>query len=219
MDYILFIAFLCFVGYLFFLNVQSREMEKGVSKKKIPQSNHMEHRYNLGAGNIERASLQVLETTKIMNETKNLDTLRGRAEFLREKVAELKESQHSNKYSYGVQKGIDHFKTTFYNSEIYEWQAGILLHPDRFDFEHFYIQSLLNAFDRHYDDQIKEIEKLKTDRGKRNRFKNLAEVFNDFVCEFDSDWGSDSANNYKEKKLQEVEILGKNIKENYKKLS
>ncbi|MEX0660403.1 MAG: helix-hairpin-helix domain-containing protein [Balneolaceae bacterium] len=165
---------------------------------------------------VQNAANQILETTQIMAISKNIDTISGRAEFLDERIQHLKGSFHEGRYRTDIQMAIDHYKSTFYNTQIHDWQLKSILEPHGFDHHHFSARCLLNGFKRHCEDQFKQINNLKRDNAIRNRYKKLNETFEEFLDEFDIEWHSADANKFKMDSFPEIKKLSDMIKSELK---
>ena len=75
-------------------------------------------------------SRQLLESLAIMAESPNPDPVVGRSTFSREKLLELSVAKGNSKYLSGIQKGIDEYKTMYYDHIIPESHLLILTNPE-----------------------------------------------------------------------------------------
>lgn len=122
---------------------------------------------------VQNAVKQVLETVNIMTTSKNIDTIQGRSDFLKERIQSLLSAYNSPRYETDLQKGLDFYKTLFYNTSVTQSQIEIITNPQIFSFEIFYVNCLLNGYERLYEDQINQIDNLKQADAKKRRIKNL----------------------------------------------
>ena len=116
---------------------------------------------------------QALESIEIIETTKNIDTLESRYNFLQPLFQELKLASHTPRYTNDVQVALDQYKQMYYDKTPTQIQLTGLLKPTSFDMNTFYCNSIYNCFMKHYKTQIKEIAVLKTESGKKGRYKKL----------------------------------------------
>lgn len=126
---------------------------------------------------------QALESICIMDTTKNFDTLKGRSEFVKEKLDFLKLASHNKRYITDVQAGLDQYKTMYYDKVPTEQQIAALLKPNDFDFAEFHCQCILKSFQKFYDEQTKQISSLK----KADAIKNRRDKIMDIIREVQKD--------------------------------
>jgi hypothetical protein len=118
---------------------------------------------------------QALESIEIIETTKNIDTLESRYNFLLQLFQELKLASYTPRYVNDVQVALDQYKQMYYDKTPTQIQLVGLLKPKDFDMVTFYCNSIYNCFIKHYETQMKEIAILKTESGKKGRYKKLYE--------------------------------------------
>lgn len=134
--------------------------------------------------------VQTLESIQIMDTTKNFDTLKGRHQFVEEKIDFLKLASHNKRYLTDVQTGLDQYKSLYYDKVPTQQQIAALLKPNEFNYDEFHCQCILNSFQRFYDDQNKQIATLKRPEAIKNRrekiMDTIREIQNDIPSMADS---------------------------------
>ena len=123
--------------------------------------------------------IQTLESIYIMDTTKNFDTLKGRSEFVQEKLDFLKLASHNKIYITDVQEGLDQYKTMYYNKIPTQQQIAALLKPNEFDYAEFHCQCILKSFQKFYDEQSKQISSLKRADAIKNRREKIMDTIRD----------------------------------------
>ena len=119
--------------------------------------------------------LQSLESMEIIESTKNLDTLQSRYSFLQKLFHELQIASTNSRYLRDAQDSIDDYKQLYYDKIPRRTQLAGVLKPLDFDIVAFGGESVFNCFMRHYDFQLQQIDSLKTESGKKGRYKKLLE--------------------------------------------
>lgn len=142
---------------------------------------------------VSSSVLQTLESIEIMDTTKNFDTLKGRHQFVEEKLSFLRLASYNKRYLMDIQIGLDQYKTLYYDKVPKHLQIAALLKPNEFKYAEFYCQCIINSFQRFYDEQNKEIAILK----KPEAIKNRREKIMDTVREIQKDIPS-SADSFSE---------------------
>lgn len=120
--------------------------------------------------------IQTLESICVMDTTKNFDTLKGRSEFVEEKLDFLKLASHNKRYLTDVQAGLDQYKTMYYDRIPTQHQIATLLRPNDFDFAEFHCQCILKSFQKFYDEQSKQISSLKRADAIKNRREKIMDT-------------------------------------------
>lgn len=151
----------------------SKLPSNSVVDHSAPQNFDRTNQFSYFPEDVQNAVKQVLETVNIMTTSKNIDTIQGRSDFLKERLQTLLTSSNSPRYETDLQKGLDFYKTLFYNTSVTQSQIEIITNPQNFSFENFYVDCLLNGYERFYEDQLNEIDNLKRADAKKRRFKNL----------------------------------------------
>jgi len=165
---------------------------------------------------VRRSVIQILETTAIMSSSKNINTILGRADFLRERFAEIFRAVKTPQYSSDLQYALDEYRSTYYNTDIKGWQMGIFTKPEEFDLDKFCAECLFEGFMRHHAHQQEQISNLKRNSAIKNRYKKLHETFINFLEEFNKNWNSKAANDFKNEKLEKLKNIESSLISNKK---
>ena len=131
----------------------------------------------------QRAAVQTMESLYILATSKNIETIKGRYEFLLTLIPTLKSAKHNSEYSGLIQSALGQFKTMYPAGIPQDYQLAVLSNPESFDLNEFYCKSLINALKGFYDKQIAEINSLKKESAKTKRVTKIAETFNLFQQE------------------------------------
>ena len=127
---------------------------------------------------VQRASIQTMETLYIITTSKNIDTIRGRYDFLLTVISTLKSAKSNSQYSTIINMGLDQFKKIHPASVPQDYQLAVLSNPDSFDVNDFYCNSLVNAIKRFCEKQSEEIKALKKEATKAKRITKVIENIN-----------------------------------------
>ena len=125
---------------------------------------------------MQSAGIQVLESSYIIATSENLETIKGRYEFLLQRIASLQHGQSNPQYSTCVQMTTEHYKTIYYNRPLQDYQLAILSNPNGFDLNNFYCNSLVNAIKRFCEGQTEEINAMKKEIAKAKRAAKVLET-------------------------------------------
>src|SRR5690625_2059628 len=106
---------------------------------------------------ITTTAVQVLESTYIMATSINIDTISGRADFLKQHLRVLIWNNGHGRYESDVQAAIDRYKTLYYDRPLHEWQAMPVLKPSLFDEHCFEAKCLYSGYAKYHEKQFKEI--------------------------------------------------------------
>lgn len=120
--------------------------------------------------------IQTLESISIMDNTKNFDTLKGRYQFVKEKIDFLKLASSHKRYLSDVQGGLDQYKTLYYDRIPTQLQIAALLKPNDFNYDEFYCKCILNSFQRFYDEQNEQIVTLKKEEAIKRRREKIMDT-------------------------------------------
>jgi TM2 domain-containing membrane protein YozV len=140
---------------------------------------------------IQRQGLQLLESTNILNTTKNLDTLIGRYDFVSKMYDDFVKASHNKRYTSDIQVSIDQYKTMYYDRILKDYELQLLVQPDHNNLTDYYSECLFNCFNGFYKEQIEQIENLKRDDAKQRRKEKVVEIADKTISEFDKN-GSDN---------------------------
>jgi hypothetical protein len=128
---------------------------------------------------IQSSILQILETIYIMDNSKSVDTVKGRNHFLRERYNIIKLASFKPQYKTDSQFAIDNYKSMYHDRIPSENQIRGILKPNDFDFDEYYSVSIYKAFTRFYSEQKSQINALKKDASKKARREKLMDLIDD----------------------------------------
>lgn len=123
--------------------------------------------------------LQVLETIEIISSTRSIDTLKSRYKFLKSILPELIKDSNSSEYKVEFQQALDYYKQAYYDKTPTQDQLQCIISPDSFNIEEYLCRSLYTCFLHYYDFQKKEINLLKTKKGKMGRHLKVLEILSE----------------------------------------
>ena len=121
-----------------------------------------------------RAIVQTMESLYILATSKNIETIKGRYDFLLTLIPRLKYAKNNSQYSNIIQSAFEQYKTMYPTIVPREYQLSVINNPETFDINEFYCSSLVNATKRYYEKQLEEINALKKETAKTKR---VAKVF------------------------------------------
>ena len=124
----------------------------------------------------QRAIIQTMESLYILATSKNIETIKGRYEFLLTLIPTLKSAKSNSQYSNVIQSALDQFKTMYPASVPQDYQLSALKDPETFDVTEFYCFSLVNATKRYYKKQFEEINALKKESAKTKRASKVIDT-------------------------------------------
>lgn len=125
---------------------------------------------------VQRAAIQTMETLYIIATSKNIETIKGRYDFLLTLIPTLKSAKSSSQYSTIIKMALDQFKTMYPASVPQDYQLAVLSNPGTFDVNDFYSNSLVNAIKRFCEKQSEEIKALKKEATKAKRISKAVET-------------------------------------------
>lgn len=124
----------------------------------------------------QRAVIQTMESLYILATSKNIETIKGRYEFLLTLIPTLKSAKNNSQYSIVIQSAFGQFKTMYPTSVPQEYQLSVIHNPETFDINEFYCSSLVNATKRYYEKQLEEINALKKETAKTKRVAKVIDT-------------------------------------------
>ncbi|MGN6343451.1 MAG: hypothetical protein ACTHML_20905 [Ginsengibacter sp.] len=127
---------------------------------------------------IQGVGLQVLETVHIIATTKNFDTIKGRYEFLLERIDTLRRAESNQLYSSDINTSIDRYKSMYYDRPLKDFELSAILKPNNFDPQNFYCEALVSCIQRFVEEQTNEISGLKSENAKIKRKAKVIEKVN-----------------------------------------
>lgn len=126
--------------------------------------------------NIQQTGLQVLETIQIIGTSKEVDTIKGRYDFLLQIIGTLQNAQSNSRYSSDIQKSIDTYKKMYYDRVPKDYELALLLKPSEFDLTDFYCRSLFEACKRSFEEHSEELKLLKREDARIRRKEKIKEI-------------------------------------------
>lgn len=124
----------------------------------------------------QRAVIQTMESLYILATSKNIETIKGRYDFLLTLLPTLKIAKDNSLYSTLIKSALGQFQTMYPASVPQEYQLAVLSNPDTFDINEFYCSSLVNATNRYYEKQFEEINALKKETAKTKRVAKVIDT-------------------------------------------
>ncbi len=124
----------------------------------------------------QRAVIQTMESLYILATSKNIETIKGRYNFLLTLIPTLKSAKNNPQYSNVIQSAFEQFKTMYQTSDPQEYQLTVINNPETFDINDFYCSSLVNATKRYYEKQIEEINSFKKETAKTKRVAKVIDT-------------------------------------------
>lgn len=135
---------------------------------------------------VQRAAIQTMETLYIIASSKNIDTIKGRYDFLLTVIPTLESAKSNSQYSTIIKMSLDQFKTLYPASAPQDYQLAVLSNPDTFNVKDFYSKSLVNAIKRFCEKQYEEIKALKKETTKAKRISKVIETIKSVQYELES---------------------------------
>lgn len=142
----------------------SKDLDTKVHKNPLPDFHWRE---------IEGKGFQLLESVEIITNTKNLDTLKGRIEFINSIYPSLLSYSSLHRYIMDAQKAIDRYKSIYYDRILTSVQSILLLKPNMDMLKQLYSDCILTCYTRYVDQQREEMERLKTNAAKERRREDI----------------------------------------------
>lgn len=123
---------------------------------------------------VQSAAIQIMETLYIIATSKNIDTIKGRYDFLLTRIPALRSAKSNSQYSTIIRTAIDQFKKLHPAVNVLEdYQLTALSNPDTFNVIDFYCNSLVNAGRRFCEKQSEEIITLKKEDARAKRISKV----------------------------------------------
>jgi len=124
----------------------------------------------------QRAIIQTMESLYILATSKNIETIKGRYDFLLTLLPTLKSAKNNSQYSNVIQSALGQFQTMYPASVPQNYQLEVINNPEIFDPSDFYSNSLVNATKRYYEKQLEEINALKKETAKTKRVAKVIDT-------------------------------------------
>ncbi len=167
------------------------------------------YRFNYSPQIIQRLGVQILESLHILSNTKNIDTLKGRFEFIENLYDDFVKASTHKRFVSDIQNSIDEYKMTYYERIPNEYEINLLIKPDKENLKKFYIDCIFNCFKRFQEEQEKQIESIKRQDAKERRIKKILNVANEAKSEMiDKSSDKQMIDNY----IDEIEQIRKAYK-------
>lgn len=125
---------------------------------------------------------KILEASYILEHSVNIHTIRDRAYIFQTQLIALvnKRSGASSKLDLDIEKGIDLYRRSYWDKVVSPWALALVRSPESHisDLTKQVQQVIFTGWERHYTDQILQIEKLKRSGAKIKRLNKLLELCN-----------------------------------------
>ena len=128
---------------------------------------------NINSITIRSLSIQFLETLFILDNSKNIETIHSRIEFLESVTDRLRNLINDPDYQYLIQLAIDDYSVRYFNRIPSETDLSRLSNPESFDLEEYSITALIKGLKRFLEEQLEEIEFLKNSSSKDRRISKV----------------------------------------------
>jgi hypothetical protein len=125
---------------------------------------------------IQQLSIQFLETLYILDNSKNIETIQSRIQFLESVIERIKPLSNLPDYQFYAQVGIDDYNVRYINRAPTETQLEALLNPHSLDFEASSIRFILHGLNSFINEQYEEINFLKSRASKDKRISKMIHV-------------------------------------------
>lgn len=171
-------------GYTSTITIDTGAILENVLEKRKRREQQIQN-YNYQYTSVRNRSLQLLESVHLLDTTKNFDTLKGRYEFITTFYDDLTLAKHNERFTSDIQHGIDRFKTTYYETQLNDYEIDLLYNPDHGKLKKYYLNCIANCYNEFCKDQDIAISNLKRDNAKQNRLRKVEEIANDSITEVD----------------------------------
>ena len=122
---------------------------------------------------ISRAVIMVLESMHIMENSKNVDIVKGRNVIFVEQLNYLRSEQNNPIYNSAVTLALDKYKTDYYNIIPSGNMLGAIINPTEYNEVFFYIACLVLSFIKFYDEQKIQIKSMVKTPSIKKRYENI----------------------------------------------
>lgn len=145
---------------------------------------------NFIAMDVQSAAVKVMETVNIIATSKKIETIISRYSFLVHTLPTLEKYRLTSQYSNYIQQAKEQYASMYPNRPIADYQQAILEDPNGFSLDNFYCQALVAAMQRFVNEQVSEIESLKTENSKQKRRIKVNETIQKAISELGDKLGS-----------------------------
>lgn len=154
-------------------NTQKLQFQKNEVKNEIltPNNNDI-----FIQKNIRSTSYQILESLDIISNTKSIDTLCGRYDFILKIYDFLIENINHSTSIQNIQNAIDEFKTNYYDRVITEEYINLIIKPNHDALKLYISKSIFECFKNFEDNQSKEIQNLKMKSAIGKRIEHIIKI-------------------------------------------
>jgi hypothetical protein len=128
---------------------------------------------NIYSTTIQSSSIQFLETLYILENSKNVETIQSRIEFFEDVTERLRNLVNNPDYQYLVQLAIDDYIVRYFNRSPSETDLSKLTSPESFNLGAYCINALINGLNRFINEQVEEIEFIKSSSAKEKRISKV----------------------------------------------
>lgn len=122
---------------------------------------------------IRTTGIQYLETLHILENSKNIETIQSRIEFLKGTLETLRIHSNHPDYNYFVQQAIDDYSVRYPNRQISNTDLDKLINPNILEIDEYSASVLVSGLKRYFDDEIIEIGYLKSLSAKDKRLSKI----------------------------------------------
>ena len=157
-----------------------------ISKQKQKYIHQKNKNFEYQSFQVQRKGIQLLESLNILHTTKNIDTLKGRYEFISKMYDGFISSSFNKRYISDIQLAIDEYKTLYYDKILNDFELELLIKPTNEKLSDYYSECLLNCFNNFVIEQENKIENLKKEDAKKRRKEKIVNVANETIREFHS---------------------------------
>ena len=164
-------------------NIEISKVKKTKEVFSTKDKNVTNYSFNYSPQAIQRQGIQILESLHILFNTKNIDTLKGRFEFIETLYNDFLKASTNKRFLSDIQNSIDEYKMTYYERIPNEYEINLLIKPDKENLKKIYISCVFNCFKRFQEEQERQIESLKRQDSKARRIKNILNVGNEAKLE------------------------------------
>lgn len=122
---------------------------------------------------LQHLTIQFLETTYILDNSRNIETIQSRIQFFETIIEKLRTLNSLQDYQFYTQIGIDDYNMRYLNRIPTEENIADLSNPMDFDFQKYCIRSIISGLDKHLNEQFEEIDFLERKGSKDNRLSKV----------------------------------------------
>tara|TARA_Y100000588_G_scaffold363943_1_gene427086 strand:- start:890 stop:1780 length:891 start_codon:yes stop_codon:yes gene_type:complete len=132
--------------------------------------------FNYNSNQIQRQGIQLLESFNIIDNTKNIDTLKSRFEFVQKLYDNFVKASFNKRYISDIQNAIDEYKSMYYDKILNDYEISLILKPEHDKLSAFYGESLMKCFYKYLGKQNSQIAELKRQDAIEKRLEKILDV-------------------------------------------